>query len=77
MLFNQSRSPKWPLLAQYGLPEADIIDVLKGLFEADAYARLRPILAGHWKTVLRDPCTRTNSALLRPDDLGFFGQFQT
>ena len=31
-----------------------------------------PVLEEHWRSVLRDPCSRTNSALVRPQHLSFF-----
>lgn len=76
MLFNQSRSPKWPLLSQHGLTDGAIFAALAGFFNAEDYEKIREALPGDWKNVLRDPCTRTNSALLRPADLEFFVEFQ-
>ena len=37
-----------------------------------ALAALMPTLEEHWPRVLRDPCTRTNSALVRPGHLAYF-----
>ncbi len=76
MRFNQSRSPKWPLLVEYGLNDDAIFPALAGFFNAEDYAKIREALPRDWKNVLRDPCTRTNSALLRPADLEFFVEFQ-
>lgn len=76
MRFNQSRSSKWPLLGEHGLNDNAIFPALAGFFNAEDYEKIREALPGDWKNVLRDPCTRTNSALLRPADLGFFVEFQ-
>lgn len=76
MSFNQTRSPKWPFLAEHGLDDAIVLNVLRQLFEPAAYAEALPALKEHWMKVLRDPCSRTNSALVRPADMEFFGSFQ-
>jgi hypothetical protein len=44
----------------------------RALFEQEAYDRAMPLLASHWNEVLRDPCTRTNGALVRPGALDHF-----
>lgn len=76
MSFNQSRSPKWPLLGEHGLKDDSILQELAVFFDAGDYEKICQALPGDWKNVLRDPCTRTNSALLRPSDLEFFMAFQ-
>ena len=74
--FNSTRSEKWNRLMQaHALPEQEIWKVLRALFDAADFAALRPALAAHWRTILRDPCTRTNSALVRPGDLAFLENF--
>jgi alcohol dehydrogenase class IV len=76
MSFNQTRSPKWPFLAEHGLDDEIIMNVLRQLFEPASYAEALPALKEHWMKVLRDPCSRTNSALVRPADIEFFESFK-
>lgn len=73
--FDRANSPKWPCLAEHDLPTGEIFPVLRALFDKEAYAAALPALRAHWTRVLRDPCSRTNSALVRPDDLDFFVSF--
>lgn len=76
MRFNSAQSEKWSKRMQaHALPEQEIWKVLRALFDATEFAALRPALAAHWRTILRDPCTRTNSALVRPGDLAFLENF--
>ncbi|MBL9145533.1 MAG: iron-containing alcohol dehydrogenase [Verrucomicrobiaceae bacterium] len=77
MSFNQTRSPKWPFLAEHGLDDAIVLNVLRLLFEPAAYVEALPELKEPWMKVLRDPCSRTNSALVRPADIEFFEVFQS
>ncbi len=76
MSFNQTRSPKWPFLAEHGLDDEIVLNVLRQLFDAASYAEALPGLQEHWMKVLRDPCSRTNSALVRPADIEFFESFK-
>ena len=75
MRFNKNKSPKWPLLAERALSDEAILDTCRTFFDPGGFDHLRPIVAAKWRDVLRDPCTRTNSALVRPDDLEFFENF--
>lgn len=75
MTFNQTRSPKWPFLAEHGIDDVIVLDVLRQLFDPAAYAEALPALLVNWMKVLRDPCSRTNSALVRPADIEFFESF--
>lgn len=73
MRLNRERSHKWhQLMTEHGLVEEKIFSVLADLFEADSYRAALPVLQAHWAEVLRDPCTRTNSTLVRPDWLAHF-----
>ena len=76
MSFNQTRSPKWPFLAEHGLDDVIVLNMLRQLFEPSAYAEALPVLKEHWMKVLRDPCSRTNSALVRTADVEFFESFK-
>ena len=73
MEFNRQHSPKWEcLMQQYNLDEAATLKFLQDLHEPDAYAQVLPLLQQHWMEILRDPCSRTNSALVRPASKSFF-----
>jgi alcohol dehydrogenase class IV len=76
MAFNAERSPKWPLLAEYAIDAEAVMAVSGALFDVGDYAKIKALMATRWRDILRDPCTRTNSALLRPDDLAFFERFK-
>jgi len=76
MSFNKANGPKWPLLAASGLPDNAIFMLLHTLFDNEAYLATLPALTANWTKVLRDKCTRTNSALIRPQDLEFFTSFR-
>lgn len=77
MRFNAaSPNGKWKALLQaHGLGEAAIWPVLRALHDAALFQSVLPALAANWRAVLRDPCSRTNSAFVRPDDLAFFESF--
>jgi alcohol dehydrogenase class IV len=71
--FDQRSSTRCDELAkEYDLEIAAIRVVGRSLFEEEAYNRLRPAIVEHWKRILRDPCTRTNSALVRPSHVDHF-----
>ena len=76
MRFNQANSLKWPFLDAHGLSEDEVFGVLRHFFDERAYAAVLPVLKSNWMKVLRDPCSRTNSALVRPADLEFFESFR-
>jgi alcohol dehydrogenase class IV len=75
MRFNQTKSPKWALLAARGLSGDEILEIVATLFCKEDYAQAIASLSGRWNAVLRNPCTRTNSALVRPDDKTYFEEF--
>jgi len=73
MEFNRQHSPKWERLTQeYNLDGEANIKILKCLHEPDAYDQTLPLLQQHWIEILRDPCSRTNSALVRHGSKSFF-----
>ncbi len=75
MQWNRSISDSWSRkLADYHLDEAAIMAVARDLFDPATYDGIVPILADHWRTVLLNPCTRTNSTLVRPGSLEYFRQ---
>jgi alcohol dehydrogenase class IV len=65
-----SRAQEW--LSRAGLVPDQVLAVARALFDEESYAFALPLLESHWKEVLRDPCTRTNGALIRPAALDFF-----
>jgi alcohol dehydrogenase class IV len=68
MRLNQIGSEKWnQLLTEYQLPEKEIWLTLRALFEPELFRAALPMLHQKWRDVLRDPCSRTNSVLVRPD----------
>lgn len=70
MRLNRAASPKWADLArQYALDEDAVWSVLQRLFEPEALAAALPVVQENWMKILRDPCTRTNGALIRPRHL--------
>ena len=71
--FNAASSEKWGVLTrQYGLDADAVLERVSGLATSEARRALAPHVSASWKLVLRDPCTRTNSALVRPDSLPAF-----
>jgi ABC-type arginine transport system permease subunit len=66
MNLNRAASPKWTDLARrYNIDEQAVWTVLQRLFEPEALAAALPLLNENWMKILRDPCTRTNGALVR------------
>jgi alcohol dehydrogenase class IV len=73
MSFNREHSDKWRRLAeQHDLDGETILGILLELHEPEAYAQALGFLDEHWMDVLRDPCSRTNSVLVRPASKSFF-----
>lgn len=60
------------LFREYRLDFGRFLDAARTLFEEESYERALPLLESHWKAILRDPCTRTNSVLVRPGHLDHF-----
>lgn len=60
------------LLREHGLDPGRMLERARSVFEAEAYDRALPLLESNWHAVLRDPCTRTNSVLVRPGHLEHF-----
>ena len=71
--FNRTHSDKWgELVEQYGLSEADFDQVASTLFDPERYAVVCELMESHWKTIIRDRCSRTNGVLVRPAHLSYF-----
>lgn len=75
MEFNRARGDKWVTrLAAYDLDEGHILHRLRDLYDEQDYAAALPHLEAQWIRILRDPCSRTNSTLVRPGDKAFFSE---
>lgn len=73
MAFNRRQGDKWyRLFAEYDLDAAAVFERLRELHSPSDFDVALPFLAARWMDVLRDPCTRTNSSLVRRDALHFF-----
>jgi alcohol dehydrogenase class IV len=73
MRFNEQSSPKWrELLTAHGLAPDAMMESVRAFFDGEAYAQSVPALREHWMSILRDPCSRTNSTLVRPTSLEYF-----
>jgi succinate semialdehyde reductase len=71
--FNLKMSDKPQRIAdKYGLDLGELLKTFKFLFDEAEYDRLLPMLKTTWKSILRDPCTRTNCTLVRTSALSFF-----
>ena len=77
LALNRELSAKFDeLTAANGVDGAAVLRVAAELFDSAGFAATLPALEAAWKDVLRDPCTRTNSALVRPKHLAFFTGLQ-
>ena len=72
--FNEQFSASWPALGRCGLSPEQILGIARSLYDEDAYGQVLSLLESQWMNILRDPSTRTNSALVRPGSLSFFTQ---
>ena len=76
MLFNQERSPKWRLLGDYQFDVPAIVEIISRFHCHKTFLEGLPVIRDRWTQILRDPCSRTNSALVRPSDIEFFLNFR-
>lgn len=71
--YNRQASARFEtLLAEHGLDPNVLMNKMHDLFSKKDYDRALQLLKTHWAQVVRDPCTRTNSALVRSQSLSFF-----
>lgn len=71
--FNFSRGPKVSdLFAAAGLDAGAIRSRCKALHDEADFAAISPLLAANWPQVLRNPLSRINCAVVRPDSLSWF-----
>ncbi len=68
--WNAATSTTWAeLSARFGVDRTGVEATVATLGEVEARRALIPAVEASWRQVLRDPCTRTNSALVRPNSL--------
>ena len=73
MAFNREHGDKLPrLCAQFDIDEDAVWAVLRDLHSKEAYDEALPLLETHWMAICRDPCSRTNNVLVRPNSKAFF-----
>jgi alcohol dehydrogenase class IV len=74
--FNRLHADKVDCIFQpLGLSAEAVRRALSAWFVHADYDLLRPHLASHWMTILRDRCTRTNGVLVKPSHLPFFAGY--
>jgi alcohol dehydrogenase class IV len=77
MSFNRASSDKWQRrMDGHGLDESAIFSRLEALHDSDTYEQALESLDRHWLRILRDPCSRTNSTLVKPASKSFFLESQ-
>jgi len=77
MELNRRNGKIWAERAGQHALDTDAVDtVLSKLYEPESYRRALPFLRDNWMRVLRDPCTRTNGTLVRPQHLSFFEEWE-
>lgn len=78
MKYNAERFIRWSdMFVRFDLSPESVLHTVRMLFDNDDYAFLVPYFATHWKTIVRDPCTRTNCTLVRLNDLAYFAEFRS
>jgi alcohol dehydrogenase class IV len=71
--FNLQQSAKAQhLLDEFAVDADHLTRVLGVLHSSDVYRALLPLLEAHWMDVVRNACSRTNIALVRPSALEYF-----
>jgi alcohol dehydrogenase class IV len=77
MRYNAMRSEKLTTFAdQFGVDLSQVWPRLAELHDQDAYRTTLPTLQEHWRKVLRNPCSRTNSAMVNAQALDFLLSFK-
>ena len=75
MCFNRTANDKLPdFLSRHDIEADEVFRTLEQLFDKDRYQGAMPAVEACWTRILRDPCSRTNSALVRKTSIGFFRQ---
>jgi len=74
--FNRQNSSKWKRMTQqYHLDEKAILELLQDLHDPKTYQQVLGLLDQHWMDILKDPCSRINSTLVRPASKAFFLEY--
>jgi len=55
-----------------GLDKERIVEIVKSFYDEAVFRELMPVLEEHWRTILRETSTRTNSMLVRPSYIEYF-----
>lgn len=76
MRFNEAYSPKWQELARFHLNPQRILETAHSLHDPEAFTKLLPVLEKHWISIIKDPCSRTNCAIVRPSSIEYFSKRQ-
>ena len=73
MCFNSQANNKLKdFLRDHDIGTEDVYETIRFLFDADSYAEALPVVESCWEKILRDPCSRTNSALVRKSSIDYF-----
>jgi alcohol dehydrogenase class IV len=60
------------LFVELDVDPAQVLRRLRELFDPADYQEILPTLTSHWGRILRDACSRTHAALVRPRDVSYF-----
>jgi hypothetical protein len=60
------------MLDIYKIDKSTVLDIISQLFNDRVYGLGLPVLQENWRLVLRDPASRTNCVLVRPDYISHF-----
>jgi len=70
MLLNLHSSEKaMELFDEYNLNKESILEKLDAVYSPSDFAYLFPFTQEHWRTILRNPNSRTNCVLVRAGDV--------
>ncbi len=59
------------LFDQYGIDVAILLSIFRSMFDDGLYEKVMLHAKECWRSILRNPCTRTNSALVKSKDLQY------
>jgi alcohol dehydrogenase class IV len=73
MCFNRIANDKLPaFLSSHDIAADEVFETIEQLFDKGRYQDAMPAVEECWTRILRDPCSRTNSALVRKTSIDFF-----
>jgi len=77
MRLNEQAGPKLSsYFDQFRIDKPAVFARLTQLYDKAAFEQARPFLVEYWPKILRDPCSRTNSSLVRTATIDFLREFQ-